>query len=131
MFQDIVKPRSLYQYKSQEESKQPSVSLKSLAVCIKYTLVFQTVTSFIGNLLIWRFRYQWINIVNPLPDVPSFSRYVIIIKGEMLSKIYYFSFIHPERNILFFIIFHNTAYFINLASVSLNFKLGLSIFQPY
>ena len=73
-FQDILKPKSLYQYKSQEERSQPPVTVKSLTACIKYTLVFQIVTGFIGNLLIWRFRYQWINIVTPIQDVPTFTR---------------------------------------------------------
>ena len=76
IFQDILKPRFFYQYKSQEERSQPTISVKTLAACIKYTLAFQLVTGFIGNVLIWRFRYQWINIVNPLLDTPSFSRYV-------------------------------------------------------
>ena len=77
LFQDILKPGSVYQYKSQEERSQPPMSMKSLGACIKYTLVFQIVTSLIGNILVWRFRYQWINIVNPLLDFPSFTRYVL------------------------------------------------------
>ena len=93
IFQDILKPKSVYQYKSQEESSQPSVSVKSLAVCIKYTLVFQIVTSFIGNLLIWRFRYQWINIVNPLEDVPSFPRFVTNVFFYIFPLFFFFALI--------------------------------------
>ena len=65
----------MHQYKIQPASSQTPLTWARLAACLKYALVFQTVTSLLGNILLWRFRYQWINIVSPVEDLPSLSGY--------------------------------------------------------
>ena len=70
-----MKPQTVYQYKIQPASSQTPLTRSRLASCLQYALLFQTVTSLVGNILLWRFRYQWINIVSPVQDLPSLSGY--------------------------------------------------------
>ena len=73
--QDVLKPPAVYQYKSQPPLSQTPLTRARLGSCLQYAVVFQTVTSLLGNILLWRFRYQWINIVSPIQELPSLSGY--------------------------------------------------------
>ena len=73
--QDLLQPRVLYQYKNQPAAAQTALTARTVWDCVQYALSFQLVTSLLGNVLLWRFRYQWVNTVTPVLELPSLSGY--------------------------------------------------------
>ena len=73
---DITRPRFLYQYKVQPERSQVNLTGKNLCRVTATVLANQIIQTLIGSEVAWRLRYQYINMDQPLSEVPSLNRFV-------------------------------------------------------
>ena len=87
---DITRPRLLYQYKVQPERSQVALTVKNLGTVTATVLANQIIQTLIGSEVAWRWRYQYINMDQPLSEVPSLNRFVTP------SSVLYYSSSLPE-----------------------------------
>ena len=73
---DIARPRILYQYKVQPERSQVGLTVKNLSRVTATVLANQILQTLVGSEVAWRLRYQYINMDQPLSEVPSLNRFV-------------------------------------------------------
>ena len=71
---DVFKPKFIYQYKVQREEVQVEITLKVLSEVVGRVLCNQIVQTLIGSEIAWRLRYIYINMDEPLTQVPTFNR---------------------------------------------------------
>lgn len=74
----------LYGYKVQGEAAQSNVDLSVLAKVVGTVGTNQVVFGLLGGETAYRHRYQYINMVTPLADVPSLSRMMVEICGFLI-----------------------------------------------
>ena len=73
---DLTRPRLLYQYKVQPEGSQVELTVNNLCRVTTTVLANQIIQTLIGSEVAWRLRYQYINMDQPLSEVPSLHRLV-------------------------------------------------------
>lgn len=73
---DLTRPRLLYQYKVQPERSQAWLTATNLWRVATTVLANQILQTLIGSEVAWRLRYQYINMDQPLSEVPSLDRFV-------------------------------------------------------
>ena len=76
---DVFKPQVLYQYKVQKEKSQADLSLKKLREVICKVVSNQIIQTLVGSEVAWRWRYQYINMDEPLTEVPSLNKMMVEI----------------------------------------------------
>ena len=72
---DVFRPKLIYQYKVQKEEVQVELTLKVLSEVVGRVLCNQIVQTLIGSEIAWRWRYIYINMDEPLTQVPTFNRF--------------------------------------------------------
>ena len=100
---DVYKPPLLYQYKVQEEKKQVDLDGRKIMQIVIKVLSNQVTQTLIGSEIAWRYRYQYINMDEPLDKVPSLGKMMFEI--SLFLIIFEVTFYHSH------LLFHTKTFY--------------------